>query len=686
MPVVQPAALVTQKAALTPMAQAHPAAALVTPKARQGSIASVLQVAKAPPVASPPPPVQEFDPPVPDPTQSVPKASASPVASPPPPVQEFDPPIPDQTQPAPKAAPLVPSLPPPVQEFDPPVPDPTQPAPKTDLPAAEAPVPVSAGTGRAKRHHSAFAAMLHHDDDDTPAASPKPAAPKARKAKPTAAPSFLDGVYSAARGNLPTAYGAWTPSDSSKTADDAKKQAMAAMGAGFGDDDDDSAPAPKPKPKPPPHHFSLVQEAPSRQARAGSEEAEYDNDDLPTHHSSPMQTLEGVDAIVKAKARDGNVAHTKDATVALMDNLFTPPPTSYAAWTPSANPPAASNPDSNAAAFQKAAKDFDLDSFLQVSSRRKILAPSSDAVADLILKAAAPAAAASGQAELLIQEGRSVEDSAGMRVATTLLEQYALVLQSPPLHQLARAHVPLPKMSELAAKMREVDPIGHPRILGHTKEFAALQQQCRDGEGGDRTAAALRSLEATARKTGDELESVRAHGAAVAAEMDASAQLRRLFGQDVHTLTSLLREVNQTASAPGVLAAQQRMMSQPGAVTLLEAEAIDAAAGRVRDARAELQDAVGVVLQKRSEAEDEQGALYGKLSEEKERLQPELARRSAAAARAEAALEEARRNRAAAETRCYMAALQFDRRQHRGHLEVQAIQAVLDVLGPVVNQ
>merc|ERR1719329_372809 len=93
--------------------------------------------------------------------------------------------------------------------------------------------------------------------------------------------------------NLPGQYAAWAPGDNA-VAEKKKKAALAEMEAGF-DDDDDAPPTPAPKPKKKRHHRAPAPAPPPPPParKADADGVIYDDDDLPKHHGSVMDGLDG---------------------------------------------------------------------------------------------------------------------------------------------------------------------------------------------------------------------------------------------------------------------------------------------------------------------------------------------------------------------------------------------------------
>merc|ERR1719311_466757 len=458
---------------------------------------------------------------------------------------------------------------------------------------------------------------------------------------------------------MPMQYSAWTPSDSGAKAAAERKSAIAAMTAGFDDDDDASQAKPAPRPLPQRQHqqVSQVQYAKRVKPPPPPKEADvmYDDDDLPQHHTQSFAGLEGGwQALVKEQASK-RAAKKENSDATIMQGLYGPDgglPTVYKAWAPGQS-------------FTQIAREIK-----RVSKSAREATPP---VTQLILEAAQehdePAEAS------LLQEEATTMSVALITTATAMLQQFADVLQSKALHQLAKAHLTLPKIAALFRKLDGVDPMAHSKGFPKDKTGDALRW-CQYFESKKMTVPpALHVAMLQADQAADELAKTATQHAAILEEVDARTQLHNTVRQDQESLRSLLQVVQHFSEASGTAAAQREMKARGGdaaAMSLAEIQAVD----MVGDARSELDDVVGAAVRKRAEVQAAQKASIAKLRGEEKVVKGKWMQQKAVVAKTQAKVDAAKKSIKKIEASCDVAVAQFLQRQHQGHMEIVAIRAV----------
>jgi hypothetical protein len=556
-------------------------------------------------------------------------------------------------------------------------------------------------------------------DDSTPAkapvptkpkvSAPKPAAPKGPKGpvvsammnqldddddKPLEMPSahkkIKEDAAPAPVVNLPTQYSAWTPSDQAAT-DKKHKEALAEMEAGF-DDDDDAPPTPAPKPK---HRHRKRAPAPvptsAPKPKASSDGVVYDDDDLPKHHVSAMAGLEGGwEALMKTPKKKVVKGPKLDQDVAIMQSLYTKDgglPSQYKAWSPDDDapkapspPPASTHQDSGDSDddsgqpmdLEAAAKAFakNPDSafdFLQVASESK------DPIGKLIEDAAANPFRHRAGASFLEASSVAV-DSSRIAVASAVLEQYSEVLRSRPLQQLAKAKLSPVKLQELYQQLRNVDPLaGSVTILAQGKQ-ARAEQMCKYFQNHVQVAGPVQKTVSLVEVASNELAESVSRRAALLEEIDARTQLQKTMEQDTASLTMLANLAKKGEDASGLEALEKQL-------TGVEANAIGASTGELKEAHAELKDLLDLSLRKRTAALQDQREKLSQLQSDVKKAEADLAAKKQRAATAQATMETARRKLAGITTSCDSTLNALAHRRHAGHMEAHAIEVALKVLG-----
>jgi len=501
---------------------------------------------------------------------------------------------------------------------------------------------------------------------------------------------FMDGVYDAAAGKLPNQYAAWSPDEQSKSSVKSKAQ-LAQMEADFDDDDDTPTPAPKrrskrhhqaPAPAPPP---------PPPRPQASDDGVVYDDDDLPRHHSNSMRGLEGGwQAFMKKPAQKAVAKAPKlDPDVAIMESLYTKDgslPSQYTAWspdeaaTPAAPPPRAAAPKDDSADGQDeapmdleaAAKAFAKDpekafDFLQVDSE------SSEPIAELIYRASAPVVSSFRGVSFLETSASSI-DAARMAAASAVLDQYAEVLKSKPLRQLAKAKLSPPKLEALFQQLRNVDPLVGKKPAVLQGKQAQAEQMCKYFQEHMQAAAPVQKAVSLVEAASNQLAESVSRRAALLEEIDARTQLQRTMEQDMSSLTTLasLAKQGEDTSALDALGKQ---------LTGAAAMAVGASAEGVEESHAELKDLLDLALQKRAAVLLAQKSKLALLQAEVKKADTDLSDKKTHASTSQAAMETARKKLAGISTSCDATLDALAKRRHAGHMEAHAIEMALKVLG-----
>jgi len=517
--------------------------------------------------------------------------------------------------------------------------------------------------------------------------------PKKASSKKEKKDGFMDGVYDAAAGNLPGQYSAWSPSEQAAS-DKKRKAALAEMEADFDDDDDDTpTPAPKKKSK---HHRHAPAPAPPPppppRAQPADDGVVYDDDDLPKHHSNGMRGLEGGwQAFMKKPVQKVKKAPKLDPDVAIMESLYTKDgglPSQYTAWSPTEGAPkpavraeaprpepqddSSSDGGGDNMDLEAAAKAFakDPDSafdFLQVTME------SSDAVAELIHHAARPKPSSWGGMVFLEASAVSV-DTSRMAAASAVLEQYAEVLKSKPLRQLAKAKLSPPKLEALYQQLRNVDPlVGKVPVATQGKQ-AQAEQMCKYFQEHMQAAAPVQKAVSLVEAASNSLAESVSKRAALLEEIDARTQLQRTMEQDLSSLNSLVTLAKQGEDTSALEALGKQLTGEA-------AMAVGASAEGMEGAHAELKDLLDMAIEKRSGVLEAQRAKLAQLKVDVKNADADLAQKKGKAAASQASMETARKKLAGITTSCDATLDALARRRHAGHMEAHAIEIALKVLG-----
>jgi len=376
-----------------------------------------------------------------------------------------------------------------------------------------------------------------------------------------------------------------------------------------------------------------------------------------------------------------------DPDVAIMESLYTKDgglPSEYTAWSPDsgAKRPAAPAPKPQAQDdggsdggdsmdLEAAAKAFAKDpesafDFLQVDSE------SSDKVAEIIHHAIARHRALRSMSFL---EASAVSvDMSRLTAASDILEQYAEVLKSKPLRQLAKAKLSPPKLQALYQQLRNVDPlVGKVPVATQGKQ-AQAEKMCEYFQQHMQAAAPVQKGVALVEAASNALaESVSQH-AALLEEIDARTQLQRTMEQDLTSLKSLADLAKQGVDTSALDALGKQLS---GAAAMAVGQSVEG----MEAAHEELKDLLDFAVQKRSAVLDAQKTKLSQLQADVKKLDGDLAQKKAKAASSQAAMETARKKLAGIASSCDATLYALARRRHAGHMEAHAIEIALQVLG-----
>lgn len=505
--------------------------------------------------------------------------------------------------------------------------------------------------------------------------------PKARKGSkaPAKKANFMDGVYDAAAGNLPNQYAAWSPEDQNKAGSQSKK-ALAQMEADFDDDDDSATPTAAPKRKQSRHHQAPAPPPPPPAPKADDDGVVYDDDDLPKHHVNlNMRGLEGGwQALMKKPEKKAAHSPKLDPDVQIMESLYTKDgalPSQYTAWSPDDGPKAA--PAAPAAPQPKADSDDDDssssdggDAPMDLEAAAKAFAKDPEKafdfmqVGELVHRAAAEATSWFSGTSFLEASTVSV-DTTRSAAATNLLEQYAEVLNSKPLRQLAKAKLSPPKLQALFQQLQKVDPLGGKQKAGKGKQ-AKAEQMCKYFQEHLQSASPVQKAVSLIEGSSNDLAEAVSRRAALLEEIDARTQLQRTMEQDISSLTTLAGLAKQGEDTSALVAL---------------GEAAAAATEGVQEAHAELKDFLDLALQKRIAVKQAQSQKLAQLQADVKSNDANIALKKKKASMSQAAIEKARKKLAGIATSCDATLDALARRRHAGHMEAHAIEIALKVLG-----
>lgn len=310
-------------------------------------------------------------------------------------------------------------------------------------------------------------------------------------------------------------------------------------------------------------------------------------------------------------------------------------------------------------------KAFD---FLQIDSQPN------NAIAELVHMFSTPTMGSSLRGTSFLEASSVAVDMTRTAAATTLLEQYAEVLKSKPLRQLAKAKLSRPKLEALFNQLRKVDPLVSKTAVVAPGKQAKAEQMCKYFQEHMQAAAPVQKAVSLIEGSSNELaESVSRH-AALLEEIDARTQLQRTMEQDISSLTTLagLAKQGEDTSA---------LMQLGNQLTGAAASAVEASAEGVQEAHSELKDLFDMALQKRQAVLDAQRKKLAQLQGDVKKAEADLAQKKTRAASSQAAIEKARKKLAGISTSCDATLDALARRRHAGHMEAHAIEVALEVLG-----
>jgi chromosome segregation ATPase len=261
-----------------------------------------------------------------------------------------------------------------------------------------------------------------------------------------------------------------------------------------------------------------------------------------------------------------------------------------------------------------------------------------------------------------------------MSAASVVLEQYAEVLQSKPLKQLAKAKLSPPKLQALYQQLRNVDPLASNAHMPAQGKQAQAEQMCKYFQEHMQAAAPVQKAVSLVEAASNELaESVSKH-AALGEEIDARTQLQRTMKQDMASLTTLFGLAKQGQDASSLVLLEQDLSGDAVAD-------VRASVAGIQEAHAELQDLLDMTMQKRAAVLKAQSDRLAQLQASVKEAETDLAQKKNRAASSQAAIETARKKLKGITSTCDATLDALARRRHAGHMEAHAIEIALKVLG-----
>jgi len=489
--------------------------------------------------------------------------------------------------------------------------------------------------------------------------------------------------------NLPTQYDAWTPSDSQPTKKDTSLEQMVAEFKSDDDDDGDESTAPTPAPAR--RLRSKRRGALAARAKAhapspaplqsGDTGVIYDDDDLPRHHHRSISAeLEGGWKSFMHKGAAAKAHKPKlDPDVAIMNSLYANDgglPKQYTAWQPSAADGQASPPGIGAD-LKAAAKELESPlAFAQVSA----LTLGAGSVARLIQHAAV--GDTSTVPTVLLQEVAVVANATRIAAANIVLDQYAQVLRSQTLQQLANAKLSPPKLAALWERLQQVDPLTNPGAVAvPERRQAQAEQLCQYFEKNEQSAAPAHQAVVQLEKASNQLAESVSQRAALAEEVDARTQLQRTVEQDVQSLSGLLNATQQELTS---LSSEDLPALWPSGIGVArELMNLGAATEAVQAEHTELVDLLEAMQQRRVRVLEAQRVKVAQLHTAMGAADKTVAEKKALVTRSHEGIEAARQRLAGIRASCSATLGALGRRRHAGHMEAHAVEVALQVLrGP----
>jgi len=288
------------------------------------------------------------------------------------------------------------------------------------------------------------------------------------------------------------------------------------------------------------------------------------------------------------------------------------------------------------------------------------------------------------KAPIFLEEAAVQVSAVRAMAANLVLEQYAEVLQSPSLKQLARAKLSPPRIAGLWQRLQTMDPLTHPETAPPPgRREAQAEQWCQYFETHAQAATPVHNAVVQAEKASNELAEATARHAASIEEVAARTQLQRTLEQDVRSLTALLNATQQERAVLGLHPVQDALANQAASAHKSNAKELmdlDGAVQNIRDSHVELMDLLHAALQKRSVALQVQRLKLLALLQSTKVEESHLAQKRATAAQAQAGIEAARKRLATIQAACDATLGARGHRQHAGHMEAHAIEVSLKVL------
>lgn len=428
------------------------------------------------------------------------------------------------------------------------------------------------------------------------------------------------------------------------------------------------------------------------------------HDDFASPHIKPIRGFEGGWQAMMRKMPAKKHVH-KDTDADLMEHLYDNDgalPAAYTAWKPD-DAPAPAPPASSA--FAAAAASFDDDSFLQIRAVNS-RAGEDNPVVRLIALAATrrqrflrrdtlPAA------PLLFEESStrqktSASGTAGSAVteetinaAQMVLDMYAAVLDSPPLHQLSLSRLSVSELTELWHKLQAVDPMTHPNIIAPTGQQAQAERWCQYFDQNQGSAAPEKAAKVQWEKADAEIADAAGKRASVLEELEARTQLQRTVSQDVRDLTALSQGVRREYGSMvdqmqewlgSARAGIQGLAGSSDGLALRDA--IAAASNELATAQTEMGDLILAAIKKRSAVELRQRGWLSKVQVDAQKADQAWLQSTSQGSQWKSALDAAKKNLMQIESTCDVALEAMERRRHAGRREMRAIRIALLVLDP----
>lgn len=450
-------------------------------------------------------------------------------------------------------------------------------------------------------------------------------------------------VIAASAGDVPSQYKAWAPSDS-KPMELKKKAALAQMQAEFDDDDDE------------PPNLEATKKSGSRRNNGRRPSAEavaaseadgvlYDDDDLPKHHPKPIALeLSGDWRSLMKKKTTSHKTQTADSGVLVSPDLFLNGgslPSQYTAWQPSPSD------EAKGATAVSAADNDEQDgvnaSFLQL---QEVI---SGALAGGVLEKASSAA--------LSEHATKKVNPSELGLAHLVLLEYAKVLNSTALNQLASAHLSVEKLERLVKRLQDADPMRHPEVLVANSKQAQAVRWCQYFQEHEQSIGPMRMALATVHAANSALANSSAQRAAISEEADARSKLQQTVEKDISALTTLIKSFR------------------------LAIKEADISNERLQDAHLEVEDALEATLKNREAVLEAHKIKLTELRHVASSADEDVVRKKKSLAKANESVASMREKVDQVRASCGKAFVQVQKRAHAGHMEAHAVEVALKVAG-----